>query len=237
MNAQSDPTPIVDNPEQDSSAGPRSVHRALEILTQVTLNGPLTLGQLSKACGLASSTTLRNLRALEHWQFVSRTEDNRYEVGARFVESRIIVDRSGSDDLVELSKPVLEGLTDSTSESSYLAIPGPAGTCIYLREVQSREAVRYVGFSDWAGRAVSSAGSAVGDALSGRVSDEGYCVRETVVSPDAMSVAAPVHGVDGEIIAAVSIAGPAFRMQPSTLEEYGLLVVEAASELERATLN
>jgi DNA-binding IclR family transcriptional regulator len=46
-------------------------------------------------------------------------------------------------------------------------------------------------------------------------------------------VAAPVHDVQGRVIAAISIAGPAFRMTPERQKELEPYVVEAAQKISR----
>ncbi|QIM19061.1 hypothetical protein G7066_11650 [Leucobacter coleopterorum] len=56
-------------------------------------------------------------------------------------------------------------------------------------------------------------------------------MREAVDNPDATVVAAPVHGVDGAIIAALSVAGPTFRMRHENVESAGLAVKRAAEVL------
>ena len=214
----------------DSTTGPRAVHRALELLTRVVEEGPQPLSDLARASGLPTSTTLRILRALEHWGYVSRSSRNQYELGARFLESRISVEPQHSEDLIDLSASVLQQLATDTSESSYLAVPGPAHTCIYLREVQSAQPIRHVGFSGWAGRTVPMAHSAVGEVFEGRTPEVGYAVLDAVVTPEAMVIAAPVF--EGEAtIASLSIVGPSYRMTPEAIKRLGPLVVAAADEL------
>ena len=216
----------------DSSAGPRAVHRALELLTRVVEEGPQPLSELARASGLPTSTTLRILRALEHWGYISRTNEHQYEPGRRFVESRITAEPPRSEELIDASAEVLQRLAADTSESSYLAVPGPAHTCIYLREVQSDQPIRHVGFSGWAGRTVPMAHSAVGEVLEGRTPEVGYAVLDAVVTPEATVIAAPVLDTSG-IIAALSIVGPSFRMSSAVIRELGPRVRAAADELTR----
>lgn len=216
----------------ESSNGPRAVHRALELLSLVIdRDEPGSLLDLANAAGLPSSTALRNLRALEHWGFVFRDDDGGYSPGPRFVNSQIPVGSDASADLIELSLPYLEETSRRTGESSYLAIPGPAGTCIYLREVQTTQPIRFVGFDGWTGRTVSRAGSAVGEILDGRVPEHGYCVLPAALTPEAHVIAAPIRDGSGEIIAALSIAGPSFRLDRAGAAAQGPVVRSIADAI------
>jgi DNA-binding IclR family transcriptional regulator len=47
------------------------------------------------------------------------------------------------------------------------------------------------------------------------------------------AVAAPIRGADGEVVAAVSVAGPAFRMRPGELPRIARLVMDAAAAISR----
>lgn len=217
--------------EVDSALGPQAVHRALEILTNVVEHGPISLSDLARATGLPTSTSMRMLRALEHWGYVSRAESGQYSLGERFVQSRVSAEGARAEDLIDASAPVLQRLTALTSESSYLAVPGPANTCTFLREVQSPLPIRHVGFDGWAGRTVAMSGSVTGEVLDGRTPPSGFVVMPAVDDADSTVIGAPVFSSGGEPIAALSIAGPSFRMPPAAIAAHGEAVRAAASEL------
>jgi DNA-binding IclR family transcriptional regulator len=210
------------------------VHRALELLTIVVETGPQPLTELARASGLPTSTTLRSLRALEHWGYVARAPDGGYVAGHRFARSRFDAEPASAEDLFERSGEVLQRLTDRTGESSYLTVRGPGRSCIYLREVQSDQPIRHVGFAGWAGRTVQMDGSAVGAVLDGETPETGFVTLGAVSAPDATVVAAPVHDNAGAIVAAISVVGPTFRMGADRVQELGALVHEAAQNLTRA---
>lgn len=217
--------------EVDASLGPQAVHRALEVLTLVVDHGPTALSDVARASRLPTSTTMRMLRALEHWGYVSRGTDGRYSLGVRFVQSTISNENARAEELIDLSAAVMQQLTAETQESSYLAVPGPANTCTFLREVQSPLPIRHVGFDGWVGRTVSMTGSVVGEIFEGRVPGAGYVVMPAVDDPDATVVGAPVHGANGEVIAAISVAGPGYRMDEARIADFGRAVIAAAAEL------
>ena len=222
---------VAEPTDAEQNLGPRAVHRALEVLTVVIEQGPLSLLAIATACGLPSSTAMRSLRALEHWNYVFRLDDNSYVAGARFVSSQIQVEAPDAGDLVEKSAPILQRIAELTGESSYLAIPGPAGTCVYLREVQSNQAVRFVGFDGWTGKAVARANSAVGDALDGFTPQQGFVMKEAALTPEANVIAAPVADRAGAIVASLSVAGPSFRLTGARAKKAGAVVRDSANEL------
>lgn len=215
----------------DSGSGPRSVHRALELLTIVVETGPQPLTELARASGLPTSTTMRSLRALEHWGYVARTADGGYVSGHRFARSRFDAEPATAEHLFERSAEVLQRLTDLSGESSYLTVRGPGRSCIYLREVQSDQPIRHVGFAGWAGRTVQMDGSAVGAVLDGETPDTGFVTLGAVSAPDATVIAAPVLDSEGAIVAALSIVGPSFRMGADRVQQLGGLVRDAAQNL------
>ncbi|AHY45917.1 Transcriptional regulator [Rubrobacter radiotolerans] len=59
----------------------------------------------------------------------------------------------------------------------------------------------------------------------------GYTVEELEVGLNA--VGAPVRSPDGEVVAAVSVSGPVFRMEAGRIPEVGDLVAGAAGEISR----
>lgn len=64
-----------------------------------------------------------------------------------------------------------------------------------------------------------------------RVRGYAYTVEELEVGLNA--VAAPVRGSGGQVLAAVSVAGPAYRLPPARFPEVARAVVAAADEVSR----
>jgi DNA-binding IclR family transcriptional regulator len=61
----------------------------------------------------------------------------------------------------------------------------------------------------------------------------GYAQTVEELEEGLNAVAAPVRRADGDVVAAVSVAGPAFRMRPSELPRIGRMVVDAAGTISR----
>ncbi|MET7574290.1 helix-turn-helix domain-containing protein [Streptomyces sp. NPDC005492] len=208
--------------------GPRSVHRALMLLTCVAERGPQTLTALARVLDMSPSTTMRLGRALVHWGYLDRDESGTYTTGHRFASLQRAVPAAPETDIVELSGPVLRALTDDTQESSYLSVQGAAQTLVYLRQVPSPQAIRHV---NWTGRSLPMAGTAAGAALMGQVDEQGVAVAKAIATEGATAVAAPVRDASGTIVAALSVVGPSFRMPPRVITRYGEQLRTRSTEL------
>jgi DNA-binding IclR family transcriptional regulator len=52
------------------------------------------------------------------------------------------------------------------------------------------------------------------------ISDQGYAVSNEEFEEGLVAVAAPIHDHTGEVIAALSISGPSFRMRAGSLQAH-----------------
>jgi DNA-binding IclR family transcriptional regulator len=108
-----------------------------------------------------------------------------------------------------LAEPVLAALANLTGESAYLAEPIDGRYAVYAAMEPGKHAVRHV---SWLGQRVARRGTAVGAALAGNVEPDGTVVRTDAVEDGVTAVSAPVHGVNGEVVGAISVVGPSFRL-------------------------
>lgn len=203
----------------------RTIDRALELLVRVVDTGEISLADAARDTGLAASTTLRLLRSLEHHEMVRRDGNGTFRPGRRLVTLAVASLRR--ENVIDLAGPHLEALTAATGESAYLATVGPDNTAVYLRSVDSPQAVRHVG---WVGHSVDLHGSAIGAALSGVVGDEGYVAIQGGIEPDVTAVAAPVQ-VGGMTVAGLSILGPSYRIDDVDVRRFGATVAAHARAL------
>ncbi len=211
---------------EESDAVPRSIGRVLDLLEIVLDAGPCNLTAAAAASGLTPTTALRHLRALEARGYVDRDGAGRFSVGPTMVRlAAAIRELDPLDRLVTAARPHLESLAEQTGESTYLAMSdGTVAT--YLATVESSRAIRHVG---WVGQNVALAGTAVGEALANPGT---VAVRTGAVEPDttAISLALPDTGNLG---IAVSVIGPAHRLQTRACEHAGAALVEAVGRLGR----
>lgn len=208
----------------------RSVRRALHLLSLFDDGRRFaSLSELAREADLAVSTVQRLLATLERERFVAREEDGRYGPGPALV--RLGLGALRGLPLHERSGPFLSALSARTGESANLAVPEGENRAIYLRQVISPRTIRH---QSWLGRPFPLKRTAVGRALIGRVEADGRYATRTTREPDVSAVAAPVHGPGGDIVAALSMTGPTYRIDDETLCRHGDAVVELAREFSLA---
>ena len=108
------------------------------------------------------------------------------------------------------------------------AAEGVAALDAALRQVPGSKLVQTAA---WAGRTIPRRGTALGAALSGETGEHGYVARTGAVEPDVTSIAAPVHGPDGNIAAALSVLIPTYRASTRRVQSCGRAVARHAAEL------
>lgn len=188
-----------------------------------------TLSQLARAAALSPSTASRLLATLAHHEFVRRDGHGRYRPGTRLRQLAAATLRE--DPLYELAGPHLEALADETGETANLAVAADEHRVVYLRQASSPKLVQTAG---WAGRTIPRRGTALGAALRGRLNGAGYVAMSGTVEPEVTSIAAPVHGAGGEIVAAISLLAPSYRMSAQRATACGEAVARHALELSRS---
>ncbi len=66
-----------------------------------------------------------------------------------------------------------------------------------------------------------------------RVRSRGYSLDDEEIFPGLRCVAAPIFGLDGGVVAGVSVAGPSSRMPKDSVPRFATRVVSAAAEISR----
>jgi IclR family transcriptional regulator, acetate operon repressor len=190
----------------------RSVERALRLITAaVEASDGIGLIDAARLADLAPSTATRILRTLEVARFLARREDGAYVAGVELI--RLGALHASESPLLNAAQPHLDVLAATTGESCYLGIATTETMATYVRMAQSSRAVRHV---SWLGRPVPRSTSALGEALRGRVNEQGVAIVTNGVEPDTTAVAIPIR--DGaDIVAAINVVGPSFRMANAAL--------------------
>jgi DNA-binding IclR family transcriptional regulator len=223
--------------EMSNQNGTQAVDRAARLLTEVVQSAdPMTFTGLSAATGLAKSTTSRLLLALERNGLVRRDDHGRFLPGEMFVS---FAWRGGAEaGLVAVAQPFLERLGKATGETINLGVAA-GGRVEQIAQVDS---TYMIGGTNWVGLSVPLHCSALGKvllaygaaqlplgALERRtdrtitidaalradlagVRARGYAVTDEELEPGLIAVAAPVHGYDGAVVAALSVSAPTNRM-------------------------
>ncbi len=212
-------------PEAPSSST-RAVERALALLATVCTHEMTSLSMASRRTGVPASTALRLLRTLEREHFVVRDEESGWRAGPRLLQ--LAVRSLAREPLARLARPSLARLTASTGESAYLSVRGSDGLAVHVAAYDGTHPVRYAA---WVGHTVPLAGTAIGRALDGDVGPGGFATGQPQGEPDVTQVSAPIRRPGG-VVAALSIVGPAYRMQAEALSDLGETVVAEAHRLE-----
>ena len=203
---------------------PRSVGRVLDLLEIVLSADGCSLTAAANSAGLTPTSALRHLRALEARGYLVRDDGGLYGVGPTMVRLAAGVRAQESvDHLIDAAQPVLAELAGATGESAYLAV-ADGDTATYVACAESARAIRHVG---WVGQHVPLATTALGAALDRPGTP---AVRVGAVEPDitAVSCALPPNGA---LRAAVSVVGPAQRLDGEALAAASAAVGAAAERL------
>lgn len=215
-----------------AASTPRATDRGLSLLKAIADHPDgRPLADLARDVQLSASTALRQLRALEAAGFAERRSDATWGPGAELL--RIARNLSATATLPRLAAPVLASLADTVGESAYLAESdgtggGDDGYATYVAMEAGTHPVRHV---SWLGHRVPRRGTAVGRALRGDVDPDGVAVREDAVESGITAVSAPVRDGSGNVVAAMSVVGPSFRLRGAALAAARIAVADHAARL------
>jgi DNA-binding IclR family transcriptional regulator len=238
----------LDDISEESKGGTVSgvgvLDKAVAILSLLSEDGPASLATVVEGTELSRPTAYRLLSALEAHHLVVRG-GGRYSLGLRLLGWG---NQALGTNLVEVARPALAALRDTTGESAQL----------YVREVYLRVCVASAERTSGGLRDIVPVGAVLplehgsgGKALlawsedggrSSMVADEELDVvrdrgwAESVAEREAgvASVSAPVFGADGKVSAAVCASGPISRLGEHPGERLAGPVVKAARKIEEA---
>lgn len=233
----------------EHSSGVGVLDKAVTVL-DVVEQGPVSLAGLVARSGLSRATAHRLAVALESHRLLTRDDDGRFVLGPRLLELSL---SAGDDPLLTHAAPVLAGLRDATGESAQLYVRrGDGRVCVAAAE-------RGHGLRDTvpvgavlpmrAGSAaqvlvawleVDEQDAVLADAAYSRrtlaeVRRRGWAHSVGERESGVASVSAPVRGTDGQVVAAISISGPAERLGRAGSQR-APTVLAAAADLARRAL-
>jgi DNA-binding IclR family transcriptional regulator len=210
----------------DSLSGVGVLDKAMAVLGAVEA-APRSLAELVDATGLTRATAHRLAVALEAHGLVRRDDDGRFALGLRLIG--LGHEAAEAVPVWAVARPALAWLHERTGESVQLFVrDGDARVCVESIE-SSRELRTIVPVGARLPLERGSAGKVLSSAVGEWVQSVGE--REEGVA----SVSAPVRGLGGPVVAAVSLSGPIQRLSRRPGQKYGALVAEAARQVERAT--
>jgi DNA-binding IclR family transcriptional regulator len=237
-----------------------AVDRALLVLEALADKPGQGVTQLSKSLGLTKSIVFRLLQTLEDRGFVFRDPDQAvYSLGYRIGVLGERVGRDGS--LLFAARPVMDALRDRTSENVNLVVREGLRSLVLatrsghhsirLFAQAGRHGPLHAGGGSLCLLAHSDA-SIVDAVLANpleaftaytitdrdklrqtlaRIRANGYNVALNDLDEGAFSVAAPIVGANGEVIACISVAGAMVRLDEERRDSYIKAAIEAAGEI------
>jgi IclR family transcriptional regulator, acetate operon repressor len=235
----------------------QSVDRSLAILEYLA-KGASSVSEVAKALHIHKSTAFRLLATLETRGFVlQEAERGKYRLGMTLVHLAASV--TADLDLVRLARPICETLSETTQETVNIAVL-EQNEVINLDQVIGSSLVVSM---NWVGKrnplSCTSTGKvllafsakakerlklepctkhSVTDAkrLEQQLEDirkEGYGYTLEELELGLSAVAAPIWSAKHEVVAAVCISGPSYRLSKERLPELGELTKQAGLEISK----
>ena len=240
-----------------------SLGKGLELLVLLAESDePLRIVELAERAGRPKSTVHRLLATMLAMRVVEQTDDGRYAIGLRLFEigSRAIVRMS----LRDVAAPELRRLSTELGETSHLGVldeneivyvekvEGSASIRM-SSQVGHRNPLHCTGIGKallaFAGEGAIDAicdgeleartehtitdGDALREELA-RTRKRGFSIDDEEVEAGLRCVGAPVLEAEGRPLAAISIAGPAMRMDIERCREVGPVLTAAAERISRS---
>src|SRR5579864_2544752 len=240
----------------------QSLDRALEILKLLGNEPEMRITDLARRLEVHKSTVFRLLATLEEHGLVEQNPSTeRYRLGYGLV--RLAGAVVAELDLARASRPVLEELAVRTGETVNLAIlqgdqvinieqiaspnlvvnvnwvgkqtplHATSNGKVLLAHLPEADRLRLFGpaLPRLTPRTITDV--RVLEKQLHRVLDDGYAFTLEELEQGLNAVAAPVFAADGRVVAAFSVAGPAYRVTPHRLTELGEMTKDAGEAISR----
>src|SRR3712207_6552786 len=248
--------------ERGSVAVVQSVDRALSVLEILAAQGEAGVTEVAAELGVHKSTAFRLVAALENRGFVEQLADRgKYRLGFGVV--RLAGAAAAQLDIAREGRPICDALAADLGETVNIAIldgdravnvsqargPGALSTHNWVgqgtplhatssgkvllafapddvrKDVLSRELQRFA--------PATITDPEVLRQDFDRIVEQGWGVTVKEYEIGLTAIAAPVRGADGDVIAALSVSGPSFRMASQDFPTLARRVREGADELSR----
>lgn len=237
-----------------------SVNRAISILQVLARHGALTVTEIATELDVHKSTIFRLLYTLESRGLVDQTVSRgKYQLGYGVVQ--LAAGATRKLDLTVVSRRICETLAEEVGETVDIDIDDGDAVLSVDQVIGSAamSTVNWIGrrtplHATSAGK-VFLAHRPPDDPAAGRDAKLERFTEHTITSRRALerqleqvreqgygfaleeyeiglaAAAAPIRDLDGRVVAAVSVSGPNFRINPDTLPRVAALVVAAAVEI------
>lgn len=239
------------------------IQRAFRILGLLSEhpNG-VSVGEVSQSLQLPKSTTSRILSNLAMFEAVSQTADHRWQIGPGLV--RLTNQQSFRQTLTALAHPALQSIADETREAVLLSVPDGLQVYYldHVETTQAVRVENWAGsrqpmHSASAGKLFLAFGNsqlierylsrplaiytthtiAVAHVLQrelAKIRPQGYATSDEEYREGVSGISVPVQNTNGDLVAALTVYGPTFRMiEPLRREEILSILNQTRDRLRR----
>lgn len=244
------------------SATVQSVDRALTVMEIIATLGQAGVTEIAAELGVHKSTVSRLISALEARGYVEQlTDRGKYRLG--FAVARLARATGAQLDLVKQGQAACDALALESGETTNLAVLdddrivniaeaiGPAGVALRTwvgqscpahatssgkvllawlddRDLRERLATRLESFTDTTVTSLADLQTQLET-----VRDRGWASVREELEIGLNAVAAPVYDADADVVAALSVSGPSYRLGDCEFDAIAKLTVAAAEGISR----
>lgn len=250
------------NEEAGRSATVQSVDRALLVMEILAALGQAGVTEIAAKLGVHKSTVSRLISVLEARGFVEQVaERGPYRLGFAIV--RLARSTNARLDLVKQSQAACDALAADSGETTNVAILdgdrivnvaeaiGPSGIALHTWIGQSCPAhatssgkvlLAALPADDLRGRLAAQLESFTDGTVSRRadleaelrvVRERGWASVREELEVGLNAVAAPVYDADAEVVAALSVSGPSYRLGDEQFDDIAKRTIAAAESISR----
>lgn len=248
--------------DNESSGNLQSVRRAIRALELISEHGELGVTELGRKLEVHKATASRLMTTLAERGFVERDPiSEKFRLGFGLIS--LAGAAVGGNDLVRAARPILDDLAERTRETVNLGVLSGESVVYVDQVTGTRSivSVSWVGqrtplhctsngkvllaFATEAERDRLLQGPlprltprTITDVRKLRtqlseIRARGYAQTLEELEEGLNAVAAPVRGMSGDLVAALSVSGPAFRMRAVDLPRFGRFAVDSALAISR----
>jgi DNA-binding IclR family transcriptional regulator len=248
--------------DQESAGNLQSVRRAIRALELISEHGALGVTELGRKLGVHKATASRLMTTLAERGFVERDPiSEKFRLGFGLIS--LAGAAVGGNDLVRAARPILDDLAERTRETVNLGVLSGESVVYVDQVTGTRSivSVSWVGqrtplHCTSNGKVLLAfATEAERDRLLraplprltprtitdvrklraqlAEIRARGYAQTMEELEEGLNAVAAPVRGLVGDLVAALSVSGPAFRMRAVDLPRFGRFAADSALAVSR----
>jgi DNA-binding IclR family transcriptional regulator len=246
---------------EGGNGGVQSVDRAISVLEILARRGEARVTEVAGELSVHKSTAFRLLNALEERGLVEQDRDRgKYRLGfgivrlAGAVSARMDVTRHGRPVSERLAREIGETVNIAVARSHYAVnidqVPGASAITAqnwvgqltplhatssgkillaHLPEAKRSELITDGGLARFTPSTVTTVDALEDELAAAR--RRGYATTVEEYELGLNAVAAPIRSQYGEVVAAVSASGPAYRFTPARMEEVAPVLIAGADEI------